>query len=62
MIVFHGSDHVAEHPVLNGGKRSNDYGSGGLVPRGARLVNLIAVLLRDGISIHSPRAGRDIKI
>ena len=28
MIVFHGSDHIAEHPVLNGGKRSNDYGSG----------------------------------
>ena len=28
MIVFHGSDHIVEHPVLNGGKRSNDYGSG----------------------------------
>ena len=28
MIVFHGSDHIVEHPVLKGGKRSNDYGSG----------------------------------
>ncbi len=28
MVVFHGSDHIVEHPVLNGGKRSNDYGSG----------------------------------
>ena len=28
MIVFHGSEHIVEHPVLNGGKRSNDYGSG----------------------------------
>lgn len=28
MIVFHGSDHIVERPVLNGGKRSNDYGSG----------------------------------
>ena len=28
MIVFHGSDHIVERPVLNGGKRNNDYGSG----------------------------------
>ena len=28
MIVFHGSDHIVELPVLNGVKRSNDYGSG----------------------------------
>ena len=28
MIVFHGSDHIVDHPVLNGVKRSNDYGSG----------------------------------
>lgn len=28
MIVFHGSDHIVERPVLNGGKRTNDYGSG----------------------------------
>ena len=28
MIVFHGSDHIVERPVLNGDKRSKDYGSG----------------------------------
>ncbi len=28
MIVFHGSDHIVERPVLNGGKKNNDYGSG----------------------------------
>lgn len=28
MIVYHGSDHVVENPVWNGGKRNNDYGSG----------------------------------
>ena len=28
MIVFHGSDHIVETPVFNGGKRNNDYGSG----------------------------------
>ena len=28
MIVFHGSDHIVETPVFNGGKKNNDYGSG----------------------------------
>lgn len=28
MIVFHGSDHIVEHPFLNGGRRNNDFGSG----------------------------------
>lgn len=28
MIVFHGSDHIVETPIFNGGKKNNDYGSG----------------------------------
>ena len=28
MIVYHGSDHIIEHPVYNGSKRTNDYGYG----------------------------------
>lgn len=28
MLVYHGSDHIIEVPVYNGGKRTNDYGSG----------------------------------
>ena len=28
MIVYHGSDHIVEHPVYLGGKHSNDYGYG----------------------------------
>ncbi|SKB94905.1 Protein of unknown function [Lachnospiraceae bacterium] len=28
MIVYHGSDHIIEHPIFNGSKRTNDYGYG----------------------------------
>ena len=28
MIVYHGSDHIIEVPVYNGGKHTNDYGTG----------------------------------
>ncbi len=28
MLVYHGSDHVIEHPIFNGSKRANDYGYG----------------------------------
>ena len=28
MIVFHGSDHIVEHPRFGAGKRTNDYGRG----------------------------------
>lgn len=28
MIVYHGSDHIVEKPFFNGGKHTNDYGSG----------------------------------
>ncbi len=28
MIVFHGAEHIVEHPVFHGGKKSNDYGYG----------------------------------
>ena len=26
--IYHGSDHVIQHPVFHGGKRNNDYGYG----------------------------------
>ncbi|SFS81431.1 Protein of unknown function [Succinivibrio dextrinosolvens] len=28
MLIYHGSDHIIEHPVYKGGKRNNDYGYG----------------------------------
>ena len=28
MLVYHGSEHIVEHPVFHGGKRTNDYGYG----------------------------------
>ena len=28
MVVYHGSDHIIEHPLLNGSKRTNDFGPG----------------------------------